>query len=109
MVSRNDGILSENGSAGRVATNLAELYTDEGKYAEAEPLYIKTLEVRRRVLGDEHRDTTYSMNGLAELSFHEARGDQLVRAKKFEARAGQFGEPHDRPTRLGEEPLQPQA
>jgi len=36
-------------------------------FEKAEPLAIKTLQVRRLVLGDEHPDTLESMNGLAVL------------------------------------------
>jgi eukaryotic-like serine/threonine-protein kinase len=45
--------------------NLANIYSEEGKYAEAEPLYRQTLEMRRRVLGAEHPDTLQSMSNLA--------------------------------------------
>ena len=41
------------------------LYADQGRYAEAEPLYLATLETRKRVLGDEHPHTLSSMNDLA--------------------------------------------
>ena len=49
--------------------NLASLYMDQGKFAKAEPLLVKTLEVSRRVLGEEHPDTLESSaceNNLAE-------------------------------------------
>jgi len=45
--------------------NLANVYFDEGKYAQAEALYSQTLEIRRRVLGPEHPITVNSMNSLA--------------------------------------------
>ena len=45
--------------------NLAVLYKDQGRYDEAEPLYLETLETRKRVLGDDHPDTLGSMNALA--------------------------------------------
>jgi Tetratricopeptide repeat len=34
--------------------NLAAIYHQQRKYAEAEPLYLNVLEVRRRVNGEEH-------------------------------------------------------
>ena len=37
-----------------VLANLAELYSDEGKYAQAEPLYRRALAIREKVLGPEH-------------------------------------------------------
>jgi tetratricopeptide (TPR) repeat protein len=39
-------------------------YLSQGRYAEAEPLYLATLETRRRVLGADHHETLSSMNGL---------------------------------------------
>jgi hypothetical protein len=45
--------------------DLAGLYVHEGKYAEAEPLLTKVLEVRRRVLSQEHLNTLLSINNLA--------------------------------------------
>ena len=46
-------------------TNLASIYGDEGKYAQAEALTSQTLEIQRRVLGPEHPDTLMSMGNLA--------------------------------------------
>ena len=48
-------------------SNLAVLYVNEGKNAEAEPLSMTTVEVRRRVLGEQHPDTMRSMNNLGLL------------------------------------------
>jgi tetratricopeptide (TPR) repeat protein len=44
-----------------VAANLA----DQGKYAQAQPLYEKALEIRRRRLGDDHPDSAGSYNNVA--------------------------------------------
>ncbi len=41
---------------------------DQGRYDEAEPLNLETLEVKKRVLGEEHPDTLLSMNNIADLS-----------------------------------------
>src|SRR6266516_7073419 len=45
--------------------NLALLYDDLGRYAEAEPLYVQVRAVRERVLGAEHPDTLGSLTNLA--------------------------------------------
>ena len=37
--------------------NLASNLHAQGKYAEAEPLFRTALEIRRRVLGEDHPDT----------------------------------------------------
>ena len=34
--------------------NLANLYMDMGRYAEAEPLYRRSLEIREKQLGGDH-------------------------------------------------------
>ena len=47
--------------------NLALLYKDMGDYAKAEPLYKEALEIRQKVLGQEHPDTALSLNNLAAL------------------------------------------
>ena len=45
--------------------NLALVYLYEGKDSLAEPLFLKVLKVRQRVLGAEHPNTLRSMNNLA--------------------------------------------
>jgi len=37
--------------------NLALLYSDQGRYTDAEPLYIKALEIAERSLGVNHPNT----------------------------------------------------
>ena len=36
--------------------NLASLYSDQGRYAEAEPLHKEALEMRKQLLGSAHPD-----------------------------------------------------
>ena len=43
----------------------AETLYAQGKYAEAQPLFEKALEIRRRLLTDDHPDTATSYNNLA--------------------------------------------
>ncbi|MHC5821704.1 MAG: tetratricopeptide repeat protein, partial [Nostoc sp.] len=52
--------------------NLAFLYDSQGRYSEAEPLYIQALALRRQLLGDEHPDVATSLNNLAGL--YDAQG-----------------------------------
>ncbi|KAI1439328.1 hypothetical protein F5Y02DRAFT_143448, partial [Annulohypoxylon stygium] len=47
--------------------NVAESYSQLGKYNEAEQMYQQTLELRERVLGRENPSTLDSMNNLAEV------------------------------------------
>ena len=46
---------------------------DGGRYGEAEPLHLRALEARERVLGKEHRDTLTSVNDLAMLYDEQGR------------------------------------
>ncbi|MCK4403862.1 MAG: tetratricopeptide repeat protein, partial [candidate division Zixibacteria bacterium] len=45
---------------GTSINNLALLYDSQGKYAEAEPLYKRALEIREKVLGSDHPDVAQS-------------------------------------------------
>ncbi|MBE9004642.1 tetratricopeptide repeat-containing protein [Fortiea sp. LEGE XX443] len=47
--------------------NLALLYQLQGRYSEAEPLYIQSLGLWRKLLGEEHPDIATSLNNLALL------------------------------------------
>ena len=53
--------------------NLAGLYQRQGRDDEAERLYVKTLEMTKRVLGEEHPDTLVFMSKLADLYANSAR------------------------------------
>jgi serine/threonine protein kinase/tetratricopeptide (TPR) repeat protein len=68
----------------KAMNNLAGLYHVQGLYhaqgqlAKAESLYVKVLEVRRRVLGDTHPDTFTAMNNVAGI--YQAQG-QFTKAE----------------------------
>ncbi|MFP4410547.1 tetratricopeptide repeat protein, partial [Coleofasciculus sp.] len=47
--------------------HLAELYRTQGRYDQAEPLYLQALDLRQRNLGDDHADVATSLNNLARL------------------------------------------
>jgi tetratricopeptide (TPR) repeat protein len=53
--------------------NLAGLYQSQGRYEEAEPLYIQALELRKQLLGKNHPDTAQSFNYLALLYHYQGR------------------------------------
>jgi tetratricopeptide (TPR) repeat protein len=53
--------------------NLAALYDDQGDYAEALPLHLRSLAIREKVLGAEYPDVATSLNNLAAL--YEAQDD----------------------------------
>jgi tetratricopeptide (TPR) repeat protein len=51
----------------RSLNELAFLYKSTGRYAEAEPLYLRSLAIREQELGANHPDTATSLNNLASL------------------------------------------
>jgi tetratricopeptide (TPR) repeat protein len=48
-------------------TKIAGLYKDQGRYAEAEPLLLRSLAISEEQLGANHPDTATGMNNLATL------------------------------------------
>ncbi len=46
-------------------SRLASILSDQGKYAQAQPLFEKVLEIRRRRFTDNHRDTAQGYHNLA--------------------------------------------
>ncbi|MEG4406363.1 tetratricopeptide repeat protein [Microcoleus sp. MON2_D5] len=52
---------------------LAELYKSQGRYSEAEPLYLQALEIDRRSLPEDHPGLATHLNNLAELYRHQGR------------------------------------
>jgi tetratricopeptide (TPR) repeat protein len=49
------------------------LYSSQGRYPEAEPLYLEALDLRKRLLGDNHPDVATSLNNLAYLYKSQGR------------------------------------
>ena len=40
--------------------NLAHLYASQGRYSKAEPLFVESLEMKKRLLGEEDSDVAVS-------------------------------------------------
>jgi len=59
-----------------VLSNLAELYREQGKYAQAEPLHQQSLAIREKALGKDHPDFAGSLNNLALL--HQELGNYVA-------------------------------
>ena len=57
----------------RSLNNLAALYDDQGRYADAEPLYKRSLAIREKALGPDHPDVATSLNNLAVLYDNQGR------------------------------------
>ncbi len=47
--------------------NLAAVYHTQGKYQMAEPLYQRSLDIKTRILGEEHPDVALNIHNLAVL------------------------------------------
>ncbi|MGH7599722.1 MAG: tetratricopeptide repeat protein, partial [bacterium] len=53
--------------------NLARLYRIQSKYAEAEPLFQRSLEMREKILGPNHPDVAQNLNNLAVLYMSQGK------------------------------------
>jgi len=75
---------------------LAALYKRQGRHRQAEELYLKVLELRRRVLGDEHARTLQSMRGLADLYKRQGRYEDAhtMHVRAYEGRRRSLGPSH---------------
>ncbi|MEO0535520.1 MAG: tetratricopeptide repeat protein, partial [Cyanobacteria bacterium P01_A01_bin.123] len=52
---------------------LARIHFLSGDYSEAEPPYLQALQLKQKLLGDEHPDVANSLNNLAGLYFSQGR------------------------------------
>ncbi len=73
--------------------NLAALYDDQGRYAEAEPLYQRALAIWEKALGPEHPHVATSLENYASLLRQTARAVEaarmVARAKAIRAKHAQ--------------------
>jgi hypothetical protein len=53
--------------------NLATLYEKQDRHADSGPLFKRSLAIREKVLGRDHRDAATSLNNLASLYQAEGR------------------------------------
>ncbi len=69
---------------GQSLNNLAELYREQGKYAEAEPLYKRSLAIKEKALGPEHPHVATGLENYAALL---RKTNREAEAARLEARA----------------------
>jgi non-specific serine/threonine protein kinase/serine/threonine-protein kinase len=62
--------------AARLETTIGWTYFHLGLYERSEPHLLRSLELRRRLLGDDHPDTLYTVNELANLYTYQDRPDE---------------------------------
>ena len=75
---------------------MAGLYSSQGRYEEAEPLYIQALDMRKKLLGEEHPDVATSLNNLAGLYFSQGRYEEAepLYIQSLDMRKKLLGEEH---------------
>jgi tetratricopeptide (TPR) repeat protein len=56
--------------------NLGQLYQDQGRYEEAEPLYRRSLAIKEKALPPDHPDTATTLNNLAGLYRAQGRYEE---------------------------------
>jgi tetratricopeptide (TPR) repeat protein len=76
--------------------NLATLYESQGRYSEAEPLFVRSLEIYECQLGIDHPDVATSLNNLAGLYESQGRYSEAepLYLRALEIRERQFGADH---------------
>jgi tetratricopeptide (TPR) repeat protein len=82
-----------------LASSLAwqgDLYRTQGRYAEAEPLFVRSLEILENQLGVDHPNVAQSLNNLALLYKSQGRYSkaQLLYARSLEISEHQLGADH---------------
>ncbi|PZV28257.1 MAG: pilus assembly protein PilF [Snowella sp.] len=75
---------------------LAFLYYSQGKYDEAEPLYLRSLSIYENQLGENHPDFANSLNNLAALYHSQGKYDETepLYLRSLSIREKQLGENH---------------
>ena len=68
---------------GQSLNNLAELYRAQGRYADAEPLFKRSLAILKKALGPKHPDVATILENYAALLWEAGR---TVDAVKMDAR-----------------------
>ena len=75
---------------------LAFLYYSQGRYNDAEPLYLQSLDIWKRQLGDDHPDVATSLNNLAGLYESQGRYNDAepLYLQSLDIRKRQLGDDH---------------
>jgi tetratricopeptide (TPR) repeat protein len=80
----------------RLASKCAITLSSEGRYEEAEELFVQVMETRKRVLGDEHPDTLTSTANLASTYRRQGRWKEAeeLEGQVMEMRKRVLGDEH---------------
>ncbi len=81
---------------GAALNNLALMYDEQGRYADAEPLYKQSLEIGEKSLGKDHPDVAHSLNNLAALYYAQSRyvDAEPLYKRSLEIRENKLGKDH---------------
>ncbi len=79
-----------------IRDTLGTTYMNLGKYKAAEPQFVKVLEICRRVWGEEHPNTLWSMGNLGEMYSRQGRYNEAepLLVKALEGNRRVLGEEH---------------
>ncbi|QDT42654.1 photosystem I assembly protein Ycf3 [Gimesia alba] len=83
-------------NSGDLLIKQGRFFFDAGEYAEAEPLYLQAIEIRRAVLGETHPDFATTLNNLAGLYKSQGRYEDAepLFLQAIEIRCAVQGETH---------------
>ncbi|ORY18336.1 hypothetical protein BCR34DRAFT_670856 [Clohesyomyces aquaticus] len=86
----------EKGDRIDLAWKCAMALLSDGRYNEAEELFVQVMQTRKRVLGEEHLDTLTSMANLASTFWNQGRWKEAeaLEAQVMETRKRVLGEEH---------------
>jgi len=71
LVRKKSSLGGEHPNVLTIKHNLGEAYFWQGKWAEARKVQLETLEARKRVLGEDHRETMHSYANLGVLYWNQ--------------------------------------
>ena len=80
----------------RLVLKFARILLSDGRYKEAEELFIEVMETKKRVLGEEHPDTLGSMANLASTYRNQGRWNEAEKldVQVIETRKRVLGDEH---------------
>ncbi|KAH6681362.1 hypothetical protein B0J14DRAFT_633104 [Halenospora varia] len=78
------------------ASIFGNIYQDQGRWKEAEKLFVQVMETRKRVLGQEHPDTLTSIANLASTYWNQGRWEEAekLEVQVVETRKRVLGQEH---------------
>ena len=81
---------------GRLLNQAGCFLDNQGRYIEAESIYLEALQLRKIVLGEQHTDTSTSLNNLAWLYYSQGRYEEAVPlySEALETKRILFGDTH---------------